>query len=44
MEDSMDIIHNTNKGKMLSTMEKNYIYKETRINNQMNDKYWSSQI
>ena len=26
----MDIIHITNKGKMLNTMEKSYIYKETK--------------
>jgi hypothetical protein len=33
----MDIIHTTNKGKTLDTMEKFYI-KKTRINNQINDK------
>jgi len=34
----MDVIHITSKGKILDTMEKFYIYKETRINNQINDK------
>ena len=34
----MDVIHTTSKGKMLDTMEKFYMYKETRINNQINDK------
>jgi len=34
----MDTLHTRNKGKMLNAMEKIYIYKETRINNQMNDK------
>ena len=34
----MDVIHTTGKGKMLDTMEKFYIYKETRINNQIHDK------
>ena len=34
----MDIIHVTNRGKVLNTMEKLYIYKETKIDNQLNDK------
>ena len=34
----MDIKHITNKVKMLNTMEKLYIYKETKIDNQLNDK------
>jgi hypothetical protein len=33
----MDIIYTISKGKMLNTMEKFYTYKETRINNQIND-------
>jgi ferritin-like metal-binding protein YciE len=37
MENIMDIIHTTNKGKTLDTMEKFYI-KKTRINNEINDK------
>jgi len=35
----MDVIHTTSECEMLDTMEKFYIYKETRINNQINDKY-----
>jgi hypothetical protein len=35
----MDAIHITKKGKMLKTMEKFYIHKEARIDNQINDKY-----
>jgi ferritin-like metal-binding protein YciE len=38
IENVMDVIHTTGKGKMLDTMEKLYIYKETRINNQIHDK------
>jgi hypothetical protein len=34
----MDIIHITNRGKMLNTMEKFCIYKETKIDNQLNAK------
>jgi hypothetical protein len=34
----MDIIHITNKGEMLNKMEKIYIYKEARIDNQINNK------
>jgi hypothetical protein len=34
----MDVIRTTNKDKMLDTMGKFYIYKEARINNQINDK------
>ena len=30
-------VHATSKGRMLDTMEKFYIYKETRINSQIND-------
>ena len=38
MESITDILHITNKGKMLNTMDKFYIYKETKIDNQLNDK------
>jgi hypothetical protein len=38
MEDIMDIIHVTNKGNMMDTLERYYIYKETVSNNQINDK------
>jgi hypothetical protein len=34
----MKILHKTNKGKSMDTIEKCHIYKETRINNQINDK------
>jgi hypothetical protein len=37
MENIMDILHTTSKGKMLNTMEKFDIYRETKNNNQMND-------
>jgi len=38
MENIMDIIHITNKGKMMDTLERFYIYKETKSNNQINNK------
>jgi hypothetical protein len=38
MTDIMDILHVTNKGRMLDTMEKFYIYRETQLGNQINDK------
>jgi hypothetical protein len=38
MEDIMDIIHITNKGKMMDTLERFHIHKETKFNNQINDK------
>jgi len=38
MENIMDIIHITNKGRMMDTIEKYYIYRETKLNNQINDK------
>jgi hypothetical protein len=38
MENIMDIIHITNKGKMMDTIEKYYIYRETKLNNQIKDK------
>jgi hypothetical protein len=34
----MDIIHIANKGRMLDTLEKFYIYRETQLGNQINDK------
>ena len=34
----MKVLYSTNKGKLKDTMEMFYIYKETRINNQINDK------
>ena len=38
MEDIMDIVHVTNKGKMIDTLEGYYVNKETKSNNQINDK------
>ena len=35
----MEVLYSTNKGKLMYTMERFYIYKETRDNNQINDKY-----
>jgi hypothetical protein len=37
-ESIMDIIHVTNRDKVLNTIEKLYIYKETKIDNQLSDK------
>jgi hypothetical protein len=34
----MEIIHITSKGKMMDTIENYYIYRETKLNNQINDK------
>jgi len=33
----MDTLRTANRGKMLNTMKKFYIYKETEIDNQLND-------
>jgi hypothetical protein len=38
MENIMHIMHVTNKGKMMDTLEKFYIYREKEANNQINDK------
>jgi hypothetical protein len=38
MESVMDTIHITNKGRIMDTLEKNYIYRETKFNNQINDR------
>jgi NMD protein affecting ribosome stability and mRNA decay len=35
MENIMDGIHVTGKGKMMNTMEKYYMYKETKLDNQI---------
>ena len=37
-ENVMDILHITNKGKMMNTLERFHIYNETKIDNQLNDK------
>jgi peptide methionine sulfoxide reductase MsrA len=36
--DVMDILYTTGKGKFMDTVERFHIYKETRKNNQINDK------
>jgi hypothetical protein len=38
MNDIMEVVYTTAKGKILDTIEKYYIYKETYHNNQINDK------
>jgi hypothetical protein len=34
----MEILYRTNKGKLMDTVEKYHIYKDTQLNNQINDK------
>jgi hypothetical protein len=38
MENVIETIYVTNKGKLMDTLERFYIYRETKINNQINDK------
>ena len=38
MEDIMEIVHITKKGKMMDTVEGLHIYKETKAGNQINDR------
>jgi len=38
MEDIMEIVNFTRKGRMLNTLESSYIYKETKAENHINDK------
>ena len=38
MENIMEATYVTNKGKFMDTLERFYIYRETKINNQINDK------
>jgi hypothetical protein len=38
MENTIDIIRITSKGKIMDTIEKYYIYRETKLNKQINDK------
>jgi hypothetical protein len=38
IEDIVEVLYRTNKGKLMDTMEKYHIYKETQLNNQINDK------
>jgi hypothetical protein len=39
MENSMEILYTTSKGRMLNTIEKFYVYKETKNNSQINDRH-----
>jgi len=38
MEDIMETVHITNKDQMMDTLEKFYIFRETKTNNQINDR------
>jgi len=38
MEDIMEVVHVTKKGKMVGTIEGFHIYKETKAGNQINDR------
>jgi hypothetical protein len=38
MEDIMEVVHVTKKGKMMDTLEGFHIYKETKAGNQINDR------
>ena len=38
IEDIMSTIHITNKGRLMDTLEKFYIFRETKLDNQINDK------
>jgi hypothetical protein len=38
IENIMEVLYMTNKGRLMDTMERVYMHKETCINNQINDK------
>jgi len=38
MEDIMEVVHVTKKGKMMDTLQGFHIYKETKAGNQINDR------
>jgi hypothetical protein len=38
MEEIMDTVHFTNKGRLMNTLEKFYIFHETKLNSPINDK------
>ena len=38
MENIMNVLHITDKGQMMNTIERYYIYRETKMDNQINDK------
>ena len=39
MEEIVETVHFTSKGRLMDTLEKLYIFRETKSNNQINDKY-----
>ena len=38
MENITETLHTTGKGQMLDTLERFYIFRETKVNNQINDR------
>jgi len=38
MDNIMETLHTTGKGRMMDTLERFYIFRETKINNQINDR------
>ena len=38
MDNIMETLHSTAKGRMMDTLERFYIFQETKINNQINDR------
>jgi len=38
MDNIMETLHTTGKGRMMDTLERFYIFRETEINNQINDR------
>jgi hypothetical protein len=39
MEDILEILHTTKQGGMTNTLERFHIYNETKLDNQINDKW-----
>jgi hypothetical protein len=39
MENSIEMLHTTSKGRMLNNIEKLYMYKETKNSSQINDRH-----
>jgi len=37
MENIMEILHTTGKGRMMDTLERFYIFRETKLNKQINE-------
>jgi len=38
MENIMETFHTTGKGRMMDTLERFYLFRETKINNRINDR------